>query len=207
MAVIIIGGGRGKRLAQDKCLIRIGGKLLLNQTIEALGAISSDIILVRSRGQADIPDLHGSVKVVFDILADRGALGGIYTGLVKSGNGANLVIGCDMPFPNLKLSQLMMELLFRYRCDAIVPRVGSNIEPLYAAYDRKCVPKIRAMLDNSELKIRSLLEQINTAYLSEKEIRILDPELRSFTNINDKKDLEKVKAKYSSIHHPENGAP
>jgi len=96
---IVLAGGKGLRLGQDKALEIIGNRSLLERVISYLNFFNSDIIIVTAPNQS-YPQLGGypKLRVVTDIYPGKGPLGGIYTGLKASDSFYNLVVACDMPF-------------------------------------------------------------------------------------------------------------
>jgi molybdopterin-guanine dinucleotide biosynthesis protein A len=74
--------------------------------------------------------------------------------------------------------------------DAVVPRRGEYIEPLFAVYRRDIAGSLRARIEEGRLKIHELIEELDVRYLEEDEIAACDPSFRSFFNINTLEDLE-----------------
>jgi molybdopterin-guanine dinucleotide biosynthesis protein A len=59
-----------------------------------------------------------------------------------------------------------------------------------ALYVRELAPRIAALLESGERSIKSLLDRSAVRYLASDELRTVDPELRSFRNINTPADYE-----------------
>ena len=186
---IILAGGKGLRLGQDKVLETIGKRSLLEQVISCVSTISSDIIIVTSREQA-IPQFsrYTKLRIVTDTLPEKGPLGGIYTGLITSDSLYNLVVACDMPFLNQALLRYMVQLSADF--DLVVPRVNNYVEPLHAIYSRSCLAPIEDMITQSKLSVNRLFSLVKVRYVETGEIDRFDPEHLSFFNINTKADLE-----------------
>lgn len=127
---------------------------------------------------------------MIDLYPGKGALGGIYTGLVSSANFHNLTVACDMPFLNIELLRYMIELCPGF--DAVVPRVGRNVEPLHAIYSKNCLDPIARLLKHGNLQIGNLFNSVKVRYIEQDEIDKFDPEHLSFFNVNTKADLERA---------------
>ena len=193
MNSIVLAGGRGLRLGRGKLSETIGGRTLLQRVIDCLIPLSNEILVVIAQGQSE-PALPGSVvRIVTDLYPGKGALGGIYTGLVASSSFHNLVVACDMPFLNSLLLGYMIQLSPGF--DVIIPRVEAKLEPLHAIYSRDCLTPIRQQIEQGNLKISNLLERVKVRYVEEGEINRFDPKHLSFFNINTRTDLEMAKAK------------
>jgi molybdopterin-guanine dinucleotide biosynthesis protein A len=57
-------------------------------------------------------------------------------------------------------------------------------EPLHALYRKSCLPAIEAALNAGRRRAVSFLQDVNVCYLDEGVLRQVDPELRSFRNVN-----------------------
>ena len=99
-----------------------------------------------------------------------------------------LAVATDMPFVDHRLVRQMIAAC--PGADAVVPRVRAKgyadpqPEPLHAVYGRSCLPSIEAALRAGRRRAVSFLEDVNVCYLDEDMLRRLDPELRSFRNVN-----------------------
>ncbi len=97
IAAIVLAGGKNRRLGRSKALEAIGGKSLIERVVERLKSLTSQIIIVTSREQLDLP-VARDVEILVDIYPGKGPLGGIYTGLLTSRSSHNFVVACDMLF-------------------------------------------------------------------------------------------------------------
>jgi molybdopterin-guanine dinucleotide biosynthesis protein A len=100
---------------------------------------------------------------------------------------AGFFVACDMPFLNEALVRHMVASMDNF--DAVVPRMGWMLEPLHAIYTRKCLPVIKASIESHDYQILKCFPKFHIKYLDEDELRAFDPELQSFFNINQPKDL------------------
>lgn len=190
LSTIILAGGKGSRLGQEKSSLIFGKKSLISHVVDLVLPLNTEIIVVFSQSQKNIePNLNA--RVVKDIFADKGALGGVYTGLVTSTTPYSIIVACDMPFLKLDLLKYMVKVAEGY--DIAIPRVDNNVEPLHAIYSRNCIKTIERMFSEGELRVSNLLQRVNVRYIDEQEFNIYDPEHLSFFNINNKNDLDKAK--------------
>jgi molybdopterin-guanine dinucleotide biosynthesis protein A len=192
ISCIVLAGGRGLRLGQDKALEVISNRSLLEWVLSCLSLFNSDIIVVTASKQS-YPQLSGypKLKAVTDIYPNKGPLGGIYTGLKASDSFFNLVVACDMPFLNQALLQHMIQISAGF--DLIVPRLGEMVEPLHAVYSKGCLAPIESLLKQANLSPRQLFALVKVRYVDAEEISRFDPEHLSFFNINSRADLDKAR--------------
>ncbi len=192
ITAIVLAGGKSFRLGRRKALEPFLGKRLIEHVVERLRPLAGQLLIVTSREQADLPFLE-KTEVLIDIYPDKGPLGGIYTGLSAARCSNSIVIGCDMPFLNTGLLRFMLESAPAF--DAVVPRLSQGIvEPLHAVYAKSCLDKIKIQLEKNQLGIPALLDTLHTRYIEREECLRLDPELKSFFNINNQADLDRALA-------------
>jgi molybdopterin-guanine dinucleotide biosynthesis protein A len=185
---IILCGGKSTRLGRNKAMEKIGGVPLIERVMNRLTPITSKIILVTNKGNDNFSTVK-NVEIVNDIHPDKGPLSGIYTGLYYSGNVANIVVACDMPFLNTQLLEHMTKLLPSF--DAIVPRwPNGQIEPLHAVYSISCLPKIRVNLEEEQVSVNKFLKKMHVLHLNKRGFSAFDPEFLTFLNINTQADVE-----------------
>lgn len=187
MTGIILAGGQSKRLGVDKAELIVGGRSILERTVQVLKQIFAEAIVV-SNVYRDIA--AQDVIQVKDIVGAKGALGGIYTGLCHASYDRSFVTACDMPYIMPQLVELIAK---RQQKDVVVPHVNGNLEPLFAVYSKQCIPRIEQMMTQNILKISDLYERCSVEYVDEESLRKVDKNLKSFTNINLLRDLKHVK--------------
>lgn len=184
---IILAGGESKRFGQPKALLRFGDKLIIEIIIEKLQEFFPEIIIV-----TDHPDplRHLPVILTGDILTDcnKSSLRGLHAGLKTSSGAYNFVIACDMPFVNLLLIKYMHSII--PECDAVIPRVGEYVQPLYAFYLKEYVGTIEKHLLAGKFKIIELYRNLKIRYIEKEEIQRIDPDQKAFFNINTDVDFE-----------------
>lgn len=174
---------------------------LIAQIAHRLHPLSPQRIIVvtnnsRLQKQANIA---GQVDYLFDAYPGTGALGGIATALAVC-EGWAIVVACDMPFVNVDLFAMLCQIAserisqeqvegedYRWqggRWDAVVPVVDGYIQTLHALYHRRCLPAIEANLEAGKHKVASFLADVRLREVSEDEICLIDPDFRSFMNVN-----------------------
>ena len=186
---IVLAGGKSLRLGYNKFMEKVGGRSLLERVISCVASLSSEIIVVSTEKQV-IPkfEAYPDLQVINDIYPGKGPLGGIYTGLKTSTSACNLVVAADMPFLNQDLLGYMLRL--SDGVDLVAPRIDSQVEPLHAVYMPSCLAVIEKMMKEGVLGVHWLFSRVNVRYVEADEIERLDPEQRSFFNINTEGDLQ-----------------
>lgn len=185
---IILAGGNSTRIGRNKSLLKIGESSLIDRVIDIVGQFTSSVLIVTNEDQFDLVKTQAlRARVLEDIYPGKGPLGGIYTGLLHAENTYSLVVGCDTPFLNSDLINCLIDKA--HDVDAIVPKIGSMIEPLHAVYSKNCLLPIESLIQAGKLQIIKLFDLVNTIYVMEREIDMFDPDHLSFLNINTESDL------------------
>ncbi len=188
ISCIVLAGGKGLRLGQDKALETVGNKSLLQRVVSNLSLFNCDVIIVTAREQSLLQSIdYPMLRMVTDTYPGKGALGGIYTGLAASDSFYNLVVACDMPFLNHDLLHYMMQLSLGF--DVVVPRLRDMVEPLHAVYSKDCLAPIESLLEQGKLSITELFTLVRVRYVEAEEIDRFDTRHLSFFNINTEADL------------------
>lgn len=185
ITAIILAGGKSSRMGTEKGLVVFSGKSLVQHVIDALKKITDSIIII-----TQYPSYEKFGYPCYpDIYKEKGALGGIYTGLVNSSSQKNIVVGCDMPF----LSQNVLNGLIE-NCDdvdVLLTMHKGKEEPLCSVYDKSCIPHFKKLIEAGQLKITDALMGLKTRMISfDKEEWFMGNE---FTNINTPGQLDDLK--------------
>ena len=185
---IVLAGGFSTRVGQDKAQLPWGESDLLHHVLMQLGQVCSDRIVVINREWK--PKIPG-VRVVEDIIPQRGPLSGIHAGLSACTESCAFITACDMPF----LVPDAVSYLFSHAggWDAVLPGHGKDLEPLFAVYSRKCIPVIEDLLNQDIRKVQNLFPSIRYRLVNPEEFRQFDRELKLFHNINTMRDYLEAK--------------
>jgi molybdopterin-guanine dinucleotide biosynthesis protein A len=190
MTAVILAGGQSRRMRTDKALVDVGGKRLIDRVIEIITPLFSHIFINSNK-----PDSYQEkgFPVIPDIIRGKGALGGIYTGLVHAETDYVFCVACDMPLLNRDLIRYMTENVDG--CDVLIPKTPDGFHPLHAMYSKRCITSIEELLQKNILKISELFPKVRSRYITEEQINLFDPHFESFFNLNTWQDLETARKK------------
>ena len=193
---IVLAGGRSSRLGRDKVRENLGAESLLQRVLHRIRPLGNEIlVVVREETPAPLPlPPDTPVRIVTDVYPGRGALGGLYSGLLASKTQYNLVLGCDMPFLNLELLRYILKVAEGF--DVAVPRLREFLEPLHSAYSRSCLETIEPLVKLGQYPIYDFFSDVATRYVEAHEIDRFDPQHLSFLNINNEDDLQRARSLY-----------
>ena len=200
--MVVLAGGRSRRLGRDKAFLMLDGQPLVVRTVDRLAALSDDLVVVTNEA-ARFEPLVLPVRLVPDERPGEGALMGIYSGLRAARYPHALVVACDMPLLSLPLLRYMLPLA--NGSDVVIPRVAGLLEPLHAIYGKACLPAMGRLLDQGQRQIIAFFGQVRVRYVEEDEIARCDPHHLSFVNVNTPEDWERVQRLLAEPGKPQPG--
>lgn len=183
ISIAILCGGKSRRFGRDKTKIKIDKEPLFRIMYEKFSRFSADTFFQVSKHTDHIADNEH-----YDIIENKGPLGGIYSALYRARNDKLFVIACDLPLIDVNI---LRELRKHLEYDAVVPRWSNGlIEPLCAIYSKSLMKRIEEMIDKDILKVSRLFEKVKVKWvdidaLISKGIISKD----SFRNVNREEDL------------------
>lgn len=189
LSAIVLAGGQSRRLGRDKALLPWQGRTLIEHIVAQLTELSDDVLVITGteRRYQELLD----VPIFADEIKNIGPMGGLYTGLTHARSEYSLIVACDMPL----LTRAIIDLL-RSELDssvrAVVPEVQGHRVPTLAIYHKECLAVIERLLIQGITALQALLDSAPTKVIPETQLRIIDPELRAFTNLNTLEDWEKL---------------
>ncbi|OGW00608.1 MAG: hypothetical protein A2889_04260 [Nitrospinae bacterium RIFCSPLOWO2_01_FULL_39_10] len=202
MTGVILAGGKNSRIGLNKAFLEIGGKRIIDRTVEIYKKIFDEILIITNTPE-DYQYLTESVilgeaknlklKIYTDLIPHRGSLGGIYTGLYYSKSDYAFFAACDMPFLNERVIRHIIKVARDY--DIIVPYFKHRLHPLHAVYSKKCLPLIKVMVGKNRLKIKDLFLKCKVKRITD----IPETKLPPFSNINTMRDFRRADKMYSSL--------
>jgi molybdopterin-guanine dinucleotide biosynthesis protein A len=197
---IILAGGRSTRMGKDKALLPLPGTqqgaTFVEHLVSTLAPYCSEILLVaRDNTQAGdyANTLADNIHIVTDKVPGVGPLMGLYSGLsamsaLRPSSPRTLVVAVDMPFVQ---PALISFLISQPATNALLIPVVQNVpQVLLAIYPRTVLPHIEECMRQGRRDPRSLLEVAPVQYIEEEQLRQVDPQLRSFINVNTPEELE-----------------
>ncbi len=183
VSAAIVAGGRSRRMGRDKAWIAFDGRPLVARVADVLGSVADEVLVVANDARFETLGL----RVVPDRYPSGGALGGIATGVGAATSDVVLVAACDMPFLRPDMWRLLLDR--SGDADVVIPRVGAEYETLHALYTTACLRPMERALEGGRLRVVSFFDDVRLRTIEEDELRMVDPELRCFTNVNTPEEL------------------
>jgi molybdopterin-guanine dinucleotide biosynthesis protein A len=212
-AAIILAGGKARRFQseqqtwQDKALIELSGKPLLVHAVENVQNLVEEIVISvneesrKAKYSEVLRKYHKeNVRLLVDEKCDQlgGPLVAILTGLKSVKADYCLTLPCDMPFVQPAVIEYMLDAARGSR--VVVPMwPNGRLETLLMTLERNSALEVAGTLCNLQIPrsddiVRGALNVLFVSTVAE--IRTLDPDLRSFVNINSREDLSRLQPRH-----------
>jgi len=184
---VLLAGGKSRRMGEDKRYLVVGGQTLLERGLGVLRSIFQEVLVVIAQ---DSPPLDLNARVVRDLVADCGSLGGLYTGLTQATTPYIFVVACDMPF--LDPAVIVQFTSRRSAADIVMAKLRARLHPMHALYSKQCLPFVEQMIGAQQLKIQEIVSNVSLRirYVTEADLLTIDPSGHSFENVNTPADLD-----------------
>jgi molybdopterin-guanine dinucleotide biosynthesis protein A len=184
-AAAVLAGGASRRMGRDKATLAVGGVELASLALAAAARVAHPVVLVAPEG-------HPARRVAAPAIADPGLgpLAALAAALDALEAEHVLVLAGD--HPGLRVELLARLVALAGEAEAVACRRGPRLEPLVAVYERApALAAARARLAGPAggRSLTGLLADLGTLVVEEPEWRRLDPDGRSFVDLDDPADL------------------
>ena len=181
IGVIILAGGKSSRMGEDKGLMILFGKSMVEYTIGLSCQFNKDIIIITNNEDYK----RYGYETYADIYPDKGPLGGLFTGLTNSKYDINIVLSCDVPYVKPELIAFLIKNSTNH--DITIPLFEDRTHQLIGVYKKSCLPVFKKSIELDELKITSTFNSLK--------VNIVDAasfEKINFKNLNSKRDISEA---------------
>lgn len=191
-SVAIMAGGQSRRMGTDKAFVPLLGRPMIEHVLARVANLGQAETFIVT----NTPDHYRSfgLPLYTDVIPGAGSLGGIYSALSHAQTPHALVIACDLPLASSALICLLLAHAADSNgpYDAVVPRFEGTPQGLHALYAQSARDAIARFIAEKRYRIWELLQEVRTRYVDEPEYAHIDPDGRTFRNVNTPEDLAAV---------------
>lgn len=206
---IVLAGGQSKRMGRDKAWMPVAGRPMIQWVLHAVAEVTQYQMIV-SRHIGQLNDL--GVPVVEDRFPARGPLTGIHAGLKAAPTELCVVVACDLPMVRPELLRFLaaacgpFHAALPYVAEGAPPSPGdlvaaheAGLQALCAAYRRACLAPLEKLLSTGSVAAVVVASVVKARIVPPEEWRTVDPDGRSFFNVNYAEDAHLAARLLSSI--------
>jgi len=180
---VILAGGQASRMGgDDKGLVTLAGKAMIEHVIDTLSPQTNKIAINANRNQ----DTYSQYGAVFgdQIQGFQGPLGGMHAAILHLADAHWIgFVPCDCPqLPTDLVAR--MAAAFEADTDIVVAHDGEHIQPVVTLLHRRILPKLEAFLANGDRKIILLYRQCNMLTVD------FSDQPNAFVNLNTPAELQ-----------------
>jgi len=152
---VVLAGGRSQRMGgEDKGLVRIDGRFMINHVIQALSPQVGPLLINANRNLDDYRGL--GYPVIPDIIGDfYGPLAGIASALQSAETDYLLCVPCDSPLLPHNLAQALYSALHTRQAEISVAHDGGRMQPVFALLRRNLLADLLTHLETGGRKIET----------------------------------------------------
>jgi molybdopterin-guanine dinucleotide biosynthesis protein A len=178
-SAVILAGGSSQRFGRDKAFFEIRGRPMIRIVADTLSVIFDKVIV--AGGNAEKLGEQGLI-CYSDPVSGKGALGGIYNGLVNSESESVFFCGCDMPLVKPEVIRVMLDNAADE--EVLMPMIKGRRQPLHAIYKKTMLPAVEQLARSEDLFLPALFEEVDVRLLEEYIFSEIPGYHLSFVNLN-----------------------
>jgi molybdopterin-guanine dinucleotide biosynthesis protein A len=178
-------------MGRDKALARLGGRTLVSRAVDRVRAAGGEPLIVGMFRPGIAPPDARFTDETAEGAGASGPLPALRHGLRVCGTRSAVALACDLPLIPSALLRRLAEVVEEY--EAVVPRVGGELQVLAAAYTTACLPAIEERIRSGRLDVHGFLDEVRLRILEEEELRPFGG-AAVFLNVNTEADLARAAA-------------
>jgi len=179
--IFITAGGKSTRMGQDKGLMLIDGKPMLQHLTDMLHQNHFAFTVI-----ANSTDYQKfGFRMVNDLIPDKGPMGALHTAFHYATKEYVLLLGCDTPF-------FPADAIFRLMDKAMpngitVASIMTKINPLHAVYHQSLKPQVSICIAKEKLKMQDIILQSSHRFVAMDDLA--EKHTVGFMNMNEPNDV------------------
>lgn len=184
---IILAGGQARRMhGQDKGLVQLNTKPMIEYVINAMQPQVGTIIINANRNRT-IYEEYGFPVVADQIAGYRGPLAGMASGLQAANTPFIVTAPCDSPLIPDNLVQKLYSML--QDAEICTAHASGRLQPVFTLMKTDLLPSMLEFLNNGERKIDKWFEKHRLA------IADFSDQPDTFINVNSAEELKELELK------------
>ncbi len=194
LTALILAGGQARRMAgQDKGMIELNGKPLLQHVLEGI-APQVGYVIINANRNLEHYARYGCPVITDEFAGFQGPLAGMATGLRTVDTPFMVTVPCDSPFISNDLVKRLYLKLVENDADLCVAHDGKRMHPVFLLMKTSLLDSLVNFLKSGERKIDLWFENHKLAVADFSD----NPDI--FVNINTPDELASIAEKLKKRH-------
>lgn len=192
ITAVILAGGKARRMhGEDKGLLELLGRPLLDYSIAGLRPQVERILVNANRNLARYREF--GYPVIEDSMGDYcGPLAGMASAMQAAGTPLLLTVPCDSPFVPAQLAETLYNAMMEADADISVAHDGNRLQQMYALLRCTLLPDLQRYLGNGGRKVDAWYAQQRMALADFSAV----PD--AFLNLNTPGDMQAIEARLAA---------
>jgi molybdopterin-guanine dinucleotide biosynthesis protein A len=181
--VVILAGGKSRRMGRDKMEMDFGGRPLLESAVERFMGEASEVYI----SVAD-PGKYPEVKArrIVDTYPGAGPLSGLHAALSSLTGEGVILVAADLPYSSPQAAARLIELCGENEA-CVIRLPDGKLEPLFGYYKKTLLPRCLEQISAGDYRMTELIAWADTRYVSPDELGSLWDE-KMILNVNSPED-------------------
>ncbi len=185
ITVAILSGGKSRRMGTDKAFLPFEGVPMIERVIATAKPFAKELLIIANDKPAY--ERYGC-RVCEDIIKGMGPLSGLYTAFNVTRSDLLLLVATDMPTIHPDIVRLISDN-DEFAGDVLLPVAFGKEQGLLAAYRRSAIEKFSERILQADIQFDEFRNGLEKTFIPEEELRLIDPALSTFRNVNRPEDL------------------
>jgi len=186
-AVVILAGGKSKRMGRDKLELFLGGSTLLESAVSRFSEMFDDVYLSVADA-SKYPEIEA--RRVVDVYPGAGPLSGLHAALSSLPGDGVFLVAADLPYASPGAAARLIELC--RESDACIVRLQDGLlEPLFGYYRKTLLASCEKALKSGDNQMTALLMGADVRFVAPHELGELWDE-KLLMNVNYPEDYENL---------------
>ena len=190
--VIILAGGKSRRMGRDKLALRINGQTLLEAAVSRFSEVF-DEVFISVADMSKYPEI--TARRIVDILPGAGPLSGLHAALTLLPGDGVFLVAADLPFSSPLAAKRIIELCGD-KDAALIRLPDGKLEPLFGFYRKTVLSRCESVIKSGSNRMTEILPGAAALFVAPAELGELWDE-RLISNINRPEDFEKAAIEFS----------
>jgi len=187
--VIILAGGKSRRMGRDKLALVIGGgtQTILESVVSRFEE-EFDNVYISVADEAKYPEIKA--RRIVDIQPGAGPISGLHATLTELPDDGVFLAAADLPFACPRVAKRIIELSDGFDA-CIIKLPDGKIEPLFGFYRRSVLPLCADAINSGNNKMAGIIYNVNTRFITPADLgQLWNGKL--IMNINYPDDYERI---------------